>query len=114
MAEVYSVLDSVELPKFPQPYNHEEYKKNEDKYIVDLKKELKSMGYKGKNFGEIIKFQVADGYAQYMVISMRPLQLMHLPLGDAWDFQYAHLLTAKEVNEKIEGQKAWEKAFSKD
>ena len=106
MAEVYSVLDSVALPKFPQPYNHEEYQKNEDKYIVDLKKELKSMGYKGKNFGEILKFQVADGYAEYMVVSMRPLKLMHLPLGDAYSFGYAHLLTSKEVNEQIKRQKA--------
>ena len=89
-------------------------KKNEEQYVIDLKKELKSMGYKGKNFGEILRFQVADGYAEYMVVSMRPLKLMHLPLGDAWDFQYAHLLTAKEVNEKIEGKKALAKIFSKD
>ena len=114
MATVYSALSTVPTPKFPQPYNHEEYQKNEDKYIADIKKELKSMGYNGKNFGEIIMFPVADGNALYMVVSMRPLKLMHLPLGDAWDFQYAHLLTAKEVNEKIEGQKAWEKVFSKD
>ena len=106
MAEVYSVLDSVALPKFPQPYNHEEYQKNEDKYIADIKKELKSMGYKGKNFGEILKFQVADSYAEYMVVSMRPLKLMHLPLGDAYSFEYAHLLTSKEVNEQIKRQKA--------
>ena len=114
MAEVYSALSTVPTPKFPQPYNHEEYQKNEDKYVADIKKELKSMGYKGKNFGEIIMFPVADGNALYMVVSMRPLKLMHLPLGDAWDFQYAHLLTAKEVNEKIEGKKAWDKVFSKD
>jgi hypothetical protein len=34
-------------------------------------------------------------------------------LGDAWDFQYAHLLTAKEVQEKIDQQKALERLFKK-
>tara|TARA_B100001113_G_C20670368_1_gene431919 strand:+ start:105 stop:443 length:339 start_codon:yes stop_codon:yes gene_type:complete len=106
MATVYSALSTVPTPKFPQPYNHEEYQKNEEQYVIDLKKELKSMGYKGKNFGEILRFQVADGYAQYMVVSMRPLKLMHLPLCDAYSFEYAHLLTSKEVNEQIKRQKA--------
>ena len=114
MATVYSALSTVPTPKFPTPFDNEVYKKNEEQYVIDLKKELKSMGYKGKNFGEILRFQVADGYAEYMVVSMRPLKLMHLPLGDVWDFQYAHLLTAKEVNEKIEGKKALAKIFRKD
>lgn len=34
--------------------------------------------------GEIIKFQVADGYAEYMVKKVKPLQLIHLSDGDAW------------------------------
>ena len=106
MATVYSALSTVPTPKFPTPFDNEVYKKNEEQYVIDLKKELKSMGYKGKNFGEILRFQVADGYAEYMVVSMRPLKLMHLPLGDAYSFGYAHLLTSKEVNEQIKRQKA--------
>jgi len=82
------------------------------KYVEDLKEWLTSKGYTGKNAGEILRFPVADGYAQYMVISMKPLSMFHLELDDAWQFQYAHLLTAKEINEKIKQQEALAKAFS--
>jgi hypothetical protein len=112
MAEVFSAPEEVKQPELDFG-NYSEYEKNCEKYIEKLKEHLKKMGYKGKNFGEIIRFPVADGTADYMVISMRPLKLVHLPLGDAWDFQYAHLLTAKEVNEEIAQQKALEKLFSK-
>ena len=73
---------------------------------------MQELGYSGKNMGEILRFPAADSYAQYMVVSMRPLQLVHLSLGDAWGFQYAHLLTAKEVQEKIDQQKRINKLFS--
>ena len=56
---------------------------------------------KGKNVGETIRFQHADGYAEYMVFSMKPLKLIHLNVGDAWDSPYAELLTPKKVDEMI-------------
>ena len=34
--------------------------------------------------GEILRWQRADGYAEYMVWSTDPLTLIHLPVGDAW------------------------------
>lgn len=34
--------------------------------------------------GQIIRFPVADGYAEYMVLDTRPLQLLHLETGDAY------------------------------
>lgn len=83
----------------------------EEKYIDEVKSWIKRAGYSGENSGEIIQFPVADGYAQYMVISMKPLRLVHIPLGDGWDFQYVNRLTAKDVQDKINGQKALEKLF---
>jgi hypothetical protein len=47
-----------------------------------------------------------------MVISMKPLMLIHLELGDAWCYQYANRLTAKDVQAKIDQQKAIDKLFS--
>jgi hypothetical protein len=41
-----------------------------------------------------------------MVASMRPLELVHIPLGDAWNFQYTHNLTSKDVQQKIDSQKS--------
>ena len=41
------------------------------------------------------------------------VELVHIPLCDAWDFQYAHRLTKKDVEEKIKNQKALEELFKK-
>lgn len=35
--------------------------------------------------GKTIRFQVADGYAQYMVCSTRPLELLHLDYVDGYE-----------------------------
>jgi hypothetical protein len=69
------------------------------------------MGYKGKNVGEIVKFAVADGYAEYMVLSMRPMKLIHLPLGDAYQFPYVHLMTSSEITKKLESKKKLAELF---
>lgn len=103
-AKVYQAPQEVSLPKNSFD-NVAEWQENEKKYIEQLKEHLTKMNYVGKNVGEILRFPAADGYAQYMVISMRPLMLIHLELGDAWTFQYAHLLTAKEVQQKIDAEK---------
>jgi len=89
------------------------WEKNEAEYIEKLKKYITDAGYTGKNAGEILEFQVADGYAKYMVTNMRPLMLIHIPLGDAYEFQFAHLLTSKEVNNQLESAKRFNKFFLK-
>ena len=109
MAKIYTAPDSIVLPKLDFA-NVAQYRTDCDKYIEDLKAfALKRNN--SKNVGETIQFPVADGYAQYMVLGMKPLELVHIPLWDAWDYQYVNRLTAKDVNEKIAGQKAMEKLF---
>ena len=110
MAKIYSAPKEVKLPSFDWT-NMQEYAQASKQYIADVKQHINDMGYKGKNVGEIVRFAVADGYAEYMVVSMRPLSLMHIPLDDAYEFPYVHLLTTNEINKKIEGQKRLEKLF---
>ena len=62
--------------------------------------------------GEIISFPVADSSAEYMVAALKPIQLVHIPLWDAWHYEYAHRLTAKDIKEKIDSKKAFDKAWS--
>ena len=112
MVDIYSAPSEVRLPKLDFS-NMQDYNKDCKRYISDLTKHIKDMGYKGKNVGEIVRFAVADGYAEYMVLSMKPMRLVHIPLGDAYEFQYAHLMTASEITKKLEGQKMMEKLFSK-
>jgi hypothetical protein len=89
----------------------QKYAEDCKQYIADLKQHIKDMGYKGKNVGEIVRFAVADGYAEYMVLSMRPMKLIHIPLDDAYQFPYVHLMTASEITKKLEQQKMLEKLF---
>jgi len=112
-AKIYNAPEEIKVPKLNfENFNRKEHEAAEAKYVEDLKQHMRERGYNGKNMGEILRFPVADSYAQYMVVSMRPLQLVYLELGDAWDFQYVHLLTAKEVQQKIDQQKSLEKLFS--
>jgi hypothetical protein len=110
MADIYSAPKEVKLPILD--WNKvQDYTRDCDRYIKDLTQHIKDMGYKGKNVGEIVKFAVADGYAEYMILSMRPLKLIHIPLGDAYEFPYAHLMTASEINKKLDTQKMLEQLF---
>ena len=112
-AKVYNAPEELKVPEFNfENFDRKAHDAAEAKYIEDLKQHMRELGWDGKNMGEILRFPAADSYAQYMVVSMRPLQLVHLPLGDAWSFQYAHLLTAKEVQLKIDQQRNIDKLFS--
>ena len=41
------------------------------------------------------------------------LLIIHLPLMDAWEFQYIERLTAKDIKEKIDNEKKLAKFFGK-
>jgi len=109
-AKIYSAPSSIKKPEL----NFNDIKAYHDdckRYEVELKDVL-TKRKSGKNVGAIIKFPVADGYARYMVASMRPLELIHIPLDDAWQFQYAQNLTAQDVEAKIAQEEAMAKLFS--
>jgi hypothetical protein len=112
MATIFNSPNQVKVPELDFK-NFGQYQKDCVKYKEDLKAWLNKNGYNGKNVGEIIQFPVADGYAEYMVASMKPVKLVHLPLMDAWHFQYAHLMTAKEIQTKIDGQNRLMELFKK-
>jgi len=113
-AQVYSTPEEVKRPEINfSNFNYKKYEEECNQYLENLKKFLKDRGYQGKNFGEVIKFPVADGHAQYMVMSMRPLQLIHLDLDDAWDYQNVDLMTAKRVQQMIDRDKAMQTLFGK-
>ena len=121
MAKIYDPPQDMETPEFTYDQNGHpdlnKYEQDNEKYIKELKdllqkrKERPYLVKRRKYIGEIIRFPVADGHAEYMVASMNPLELVHLPLGDAWNFEYVHLLTAKEITEKIEGEKKMKELF---
>jgi hypothetical protein len=111
MVTIYRPPSNVKVPTFSFQ-NIKQYNIDCDKFYNELKTELLKRK-KGKHVGEVIRFPVADGHAEYMVASLRPLELVHIPLGDAYEFAYIYLFTAKEVSAQITRQKAMDKLFSR-
>lgn len=68
----------------------------------------------GKLAGELWKHPVADGYAQYVVYTCKPLTLVHLNIGDAWhvDKLTARGLRLSDIKEQIEYDKRLAKLFA--
>lgn len=115
MSNIYDVPDGVKVPEFNWQ-DIDQYNKDCDKFKSDLKQwcvdRAARAGVTDENIGEVIRFPVADGHAEYMVAALSPIQLIHLPLWDAWSFQYANRLTKKDIVDKIKQQKSLEKLFA--
>lgn len=77
---------------------------------------LRDNGYVGERTGQIARFGVADGYAQYMVGDTGPrmggMVLIHLPYGDAYSFPYVTRLSKKDIVENVERQQRLAALFS--
>lgn len=109
MALIYSAPKEIKLPKLNFK-DIPKYRKECEQYKTDLREYLLKRN-DGKYVGETVHFPVADSYAEYMVASLKPLQLVHIPLWDGHDYEYVHRLTAKDVKEKIDGMKRIAKIF---
>lgn len=101
MAKVYLLPEGFEAPDF----NWEDipqYEKACADLTTNLKKWCIERNPDQKNVGEVIKFPVADGNAEYMVAATKPVQLIHLPFWDAWQSENAELMTAKAIQDKVD------------
>ena len=66
--------------------------------------------------GALLKWQRADGYAQYIVTADRPLTIAHIPFGDAWTIEPALIrgLTRADIVEQLRRDKAMHDLFNSD
>lgn len=111
MGIVFSGVEGLKPPSFAASSGWTNYDKECEEYIAKVRKYAKAYS-SCPEAGEEIRFPVADGQARYIVLSMRPLKLVHLDIGDGWHFQYVNRLTVVDVREKIEQSKALEKIFA--
>lgn len=111
MGEIFFPPQELEKPRFDSS-DVKGSLEREEQYIEDIAKWARKHG-KGEYAGETIQFQVADGYAIYVVFSLRPVKLIHVSYLDGYQFEYVHRLTAEDVIEKIEQKKALDELFSK-
>jgi hypothetical protein len=109
-ATIYAAPEEIKQPEIDFS-DIAKYRREEGEYLEELKNYCQKNG-SGKYAGEIVRIPHADGYASYMVISLKPLKLIHIPLGDAYDSQFADLLTVQKVKQMVDGTKRLAKLLS--
>ena len=109
-ATIWSTPKEVKKPMALDFTKMAEYRADEKRYLADMKVWCEERSY-SKFTGTEISIPHADSAAYYMVLSIKPLRLIHLEIGDAWDSPHADLLTAKRVKEMIKADEAMAKLF---
>ena len=100
----------------PEPdyknYDFDKEQKLEEEYLKRLSTWCKEHG-SGELAGETIRSGVADGYALYMVVTERPLQLIHITLGDAYSMGpvWERGLRISDVRQMVEREKGLAELF---
>lgn len=112
MATIYAPPLEMPVPQLDLSLSIPERLKAEERWIERVRKWVKRNG-SGEYAGKTIRDQVADGYAMYMVFSLRPLILIHLPLGDAYQSRWDHRWTASDVKQMVEREQTLHELFSK-
>jgi len=103
-ATVYDIPEKFKktLPNIFDDNDFEQYEKLEKEWIGRLSNYIRDNYGSGQYVGRTIRFPVADGEGIYMVMRTSPVQLIHLPLMDGYQSEFAHLMTAKEVKKRID------------
>jgi hypothetical protein len=119
MAKVYRAPEGYDAPDFADAfvdgrYNMEADDRATSAYIARLAEWCRDR-HEGDLVGEVVRFQIADGYAQYMVMSHRPLALIHLPIHDAWSIPEAHArgLRLSDLRKMVEGERRLAELFAR-
>lgn len=70
----------------------------------------------GEIVGSILRFPRGDGYAFYLVSSIKPLTLRHINYSDNWTVEPALIrgLRLSDVKRMVEGERALERIFRKN
>jgi hypothetical protein len=114
MATAYSAPEGFEPPEIVlDDFRTGAWETKENDYIERLATEAKKNGTSNL-LGEVIRFPRGDGYAQYLVWRTKPLQLIWLELGDAWQVEPALIrgLRVADVREQVERAARMQELFS--
>lgn len=84
MATVFAAPKEIPLPSIAS----ETWREDEAAYVAKLTEMARANG-DAPEIGKEIRFPRGDGYARYLVWSARPLQLVWLQIGDAWQVEEA-------------------------
>ncbi len=112
MGKVYSPPKALQVPRFDDcGRDFHAYDQAQAKFVESVKTWAKTNS-RGEFSGEEVFFPHADGYARYVVLSLKPVVLIHLPVGDAWQYPYIERLLAKDIIARIRSDKSLAEAFA--
>jgi hypothetical protein len=110
MAKVYRVPDDRPPPAFEDYFGKgksgcwDAYEKAQQDYLKSLQEWARLRYGPSPYIGEIVRFGVGDGNAVYMILRLKPCEIMHIPIGDAWQIPAAHArgLKASDLRGMVE------------
>jgi len=107
MSKVFSPPKSITIPGFD--FRDIKGSQEKEKQFIDQVKAWckEQSNDKGNSdyIGEVYRIPMADGNALYAVYSLKPVVLIHLPVGDAWDSKWANRVSANEIRQQIDAAK---------
>lgn len=106
MIKVYKAPDKIKVPELLG----ENWQEKEAAYIAEVKEWAKKH-YGKPESGEVVNFPVADGSASYVVCTYGIL--IHLEIGDAYQFRYIRSLSPSDIKKEIAQAKSWAKIWAK-
>lgn len=112
MGKIYASPPEIEVPEFKSGEPWQDYEKRCDTHVKAVKQWAKTNGA-GPEAGQEVDFPQGDGYARYIVFSLKPVKLIHLNVGDAWQYPYAHRLTASDIRDVLRKDSSLKSFFSK-
>lgn len=101
------------VPRYESGQPYEALVKAEEEFVAKLATWAKARAPQDAYAGSVVRWPMADGYAQYLVAATKPVELIHLPIGDAWDFPLAHRATKKDIVGRLDADKAWAEMVAK-
>lgn len=113
--KVYQAPDEVPSPSISllvSSNTNKPYEKACDDHREALKNWLKKSGYAGANTGKVVRFPVADGYAEYMLAEGKTSCLIHLDYYDGYRYPDVKFLPKKEILARIQQEENMAKLFA--
>lgn len=94
-------------------YMADDWRADEENQLARISARVRSDA-EGDLVSEIVRWQRADGYAQYMVISQKPLVLSHLHIGDGYSVEPALIrgLRLADIREMVERERGLKELFA--
>jgi hypothetical protein len=102
MGKIYSAPKEIKRPTFCSPW--EKYQKKCNEFVDKVKAWAKTKG-SGPEAGEEVNFPIADGRARYIIVSLKPVVMIHLDVADGYQYPYAHRLTASDIQNELKTAK---------